>query len=483
VNTSDRSQFEQSALASGLLTEQQLDEARAGGRWSEGDESQQQIPPTDEQLADRLVELGRLNTWQAQQLLEGRTKFNLGPYWIVDSIGKGGMGQVFKAEHSLTGRLVAIKVLPLSKSTPDAVENFTREIRALASLSHPRLVRALDAGFDGNVYYLVIEYVSGADLRKVVRREGPLGMREAANIIYQVAEGLQHAHQQGLIHRDVKPGNVLVAPEGEAKLSDLGLAGPLEGDAESDPRFGKIVGTADYLSPDHINSPWEPTAAWDIYSLGCTLYYAVTGKVPFPGGTIADKARAHRELRPLDPRRLNDKLGNEFVDVMADMMAKDPMQRIPSAIQVMARLSPWADRAAISPPSLVSGVPPAPPRAMAPPVAPPPVIAPLPFPPRVAAPPPPVRRLAVRPPDPPRTGTSAFRLGESTVSDFPEIPRPSPGDEESPSQELEIAAPADASDAEIQWKSMVNPLLILVLLPLGLVVVAILIWMLVRLLW
>ncbi|MEE8450721.1 MAG: serine/threonine-protein kinase [Thermoguttaceae bacterium] len=336
-----QSEFERCTLASGLLTKKQIAEVRAGVRWS--DEQQTKAVMTDQELADRLVETGKLNRWQAMQLLEGRTKFNLGPYWIVDSIGQGGMGQVFKAEHSVMERVVAIKVLPKSKSTPEAVDSFTREIRALASLDHNRLVRALDAGHDGNVYYLVCEYVPGCDLRKLVRRDGPLPMKMAAGIIYQVAEGLDHAHRQGLIHRDVKPGNVLVTPEGEAKLSDLGLAGPLDADAENDPRYGKIVGTADYLSPDHVNSPWEPTPAWDIYSLGCTLYYAVTGNVPFPIGSTKDKIRAHRELHPLDPRRLNSKLTDEFVDFMADLMAKDPAERISSAAEVMSRLAPWLD--------------------------------------------------------------------------------------------------------------------------------------------
>ena len=133
------------------------------------------------------------------------------------------------------GRIVAVKVLPRDKSTPEAIANFTREIQALAKLDHGRLVRALDAGHDGNVHYLVTQYVPGTDLRKLVRRDGPLGMETAAHIIPQVAEGLQHAHRQGLIHRDVKPGNVLVTPEGEAKLSDLGLAGPIGGDIEHDP--------------------------------------------------------------------------------------------------------------------------------------------------------------------------------------------------------------------------------------------------------
>ncbi|MFZ5829057.1 MAG: serine/threonine-protein kinase [Planctomycetota bacterium] len=341
MSNHDRTPFEQCALASGLLGEEQLDEARRQVRWSDGDETAADSPPTDAQLANRLVEMGLLNAWQASQLLEGRTKFNLGRYRIIDSIGQGGMGQVFKAEDPMLGRIVAVKVLPRHKTTPEAVANFQNEIQILSNLNHHRLVRAIDQGFDGNVYFLVTEYVPGTDLRKLVRSDGPLSTASAASIIYQVAEGLGYAHEQGLVHRDVKPGNVLVTPEGEAKLSDLGLAGPVEGDVEKDPRFGKIVGTADYLSPDHIRAPWEPTPAWDIYSLGCTLYYAVTGKVPFPGGTTADKARAHCELRPLDPRRLNPELGNDFVDVMADMMAKDPAQRLRSAADVMFRLAPW----------------------------------------------------------------------------------------------------------------------------------------------
>ncbi len=127
----ERPTFEQCALASGLLTQAQLDEARAGVRWSEGDEPDPNLPPTDRQLADQIVERGLLNAWQVKQLLDGRTKFNLGPYWIVDSIGQGGMGQVFKAQHVTLGRIVAVKVLPRYKCTPEAIDNFRREIRAL----------------------------------------------------------------------------------------------------------------------------------------------------------------------------------------------------------------------------------------------------------------------------------------------------------------------------------------------------------------
>ena len=328
------------ALASGLVDQDQLDEARAeierAGETLENDKR-----TIEQRLADALVGLGYLNTWQVIQLQQGRTKFTLGLYRIVDSLGRGGMGQVFKGEHSVLGREVAIKVLPRETSTPEAVANFTREMKTLARLDHPNLVRAYDAGQDGNVHFLVTEYVPGQDLRKMVRKHGHLDMPTAAGIISQVAAGLQHAHERGLIHRDVKPGNVLVTPEGTAKLSDLGLAGPLEGDLESDPRYGKIAGTADYLSPDHIQSPRDPTPAWDVYSLGCTLYYAVTGKVPFPTGSTSDKVKAHCEWQPLDPGRLNKDLDPSFIQVIADMMAKDPADRVPSAKDVIARLRPW----------------------------------------------------------------------------------------------------------------------------------------------
>jgi eukaryotic-like serine/threonine-protein kinase len=340
VSTFHQSGFERCALISGLLTANQLDEVRAALCAATADGAAPATVPSDQELADALVAKGLLNAWQAKQLCDGRTKFTLGDYRVIDSLGQGGMGHVYKGQDRI-GRTVAIKVLPRDKCTPEAIANFSREIQAMASLNHPRLIRALDAGQDGKVYYLVTEYVPGCDLRKLVRRAGPLGMEAAASVIAQVADALSYAHGRGVVHRDVKPGNVLVAPDGEAKLSDLGLAGPMYDHDRQDPRYGKIVGTADYLSPDHIESPWNPAPTWDIYSLGCTLYYAVTGKVPFPGGTTADKVEAHRNLRPLDPHRLNHQLSDQFVDVLADMMAKDPAQRIASAAQVMERLSPW----------------------------------------------------------------------------------------------------------------------------------------------
>ncbi len=334
--------FRRSALASGLLTVEQILEAEKSLRAEHGAVGTW-ISIDDQTLADRLVEQGLLNRWQAEQLKAGRAKFTLGPYLVIDSIGQGGMGQVFKAEHRLMGRVVAIKVLPRYRSTPAAIASFTREIRAQAQFDHENLVRAFDAGHDGNVYFLVTEYVPGTDLRRLVRVRGKLNMADAATIISQAARALTHAHERGLVHRDVKPGNLLVTPEGKTKVSDLGLAGFLGVDDPDDPRAGRIVGTADYLSPEQITSPGELSPASDIYSLGCTLYYAVTGKVPFPGGTTRDKARRHCEgTPPLNPKRFSPELSDEFVDVIAAMMEKDPKRRIQSAADVVERLAPWA---------------------------------------------------------------------------------------------------------------------------------------------
>jgi serine/threonine protein kinase len=343
VGNQTESVFRTSALASKLITQDQLDRVEAAIRSIPDTQATRDV--SDIELAAKLVELDVLTSYQADQLKEGRTKLNLGPYIITDWIGQGGMGQVFKAVHEMMGRESAVKVLPLNKSTPQAIINFTREIRTQAQLDHPNLVRAYDAGHDGNVYYLVTEFVPGVDLRRLIRTQGvPLSVQQAANIVLQSAQALDYAHQRGLLHRDVKPGNILVTPDGRAKVSDLGLAGFIHL-AEEDPRAGKIVGTADYLSPEQIRSPREITAASDVYSLGCTLYYAVTGKVPFPGGTTRDKARRHLEDTPWHPRRFNADISEEFVEIIADMMEKDPSARMQSAAEVCSRLEPWASDA------------------------------------------------------------------------------------------------------------------------------------------
>lgn len=296
-------------------------------------------------LAEKLIEMGLLNRWQADQMLQGHWDFRLGPYKLIDSLGYGGMGQVFKAEHTIMGRVVAVKVLPRSKSTPDAIANFHREVRMQAQLDHENLVRAHDAGFDKQVHFLVTEYVPGTDLRKLVRREGALGMTAGASIIMQAARGLEYAHKRNLLHRDIKPGNILVTPDGKAKVSDLGLASFFTEDRVDDPRKNKVVGTADYTAPEQIENPGMASISSDIYSLGCTLYYAVTGKVPFPGGSHREKWKAHRTKTPIDPRRLNGELSAEFCKFIEFLMAKQPEKRPASAAEVARLCMAWIDEA------------------------------------------------------------------------------------------------------------------------------------------
>ena len=309
----------------------------------------------DRLLRTLLIEQGALTEYQAEQLSIGQTKFTLGPYVITEFIAQGGMGHVFKAIHKVMGREVAVKTLPAGRLTPATLDGFTREIRLQAKLDCSYLVRAYDAGKDGTVHYLVTEYVPGMDLRRLIKAKGPLPQEQAASIIMQAAFGLEYAHKQGMVHRDVKPGNILVTPDGMAKVSDVGLAA-FAANLVDDPRAGKIVGTADYLSPEQIRTPLAVGTVSDIYSLGCTLYYTVCGKVPFPGGDTAHKIRRHLEETPFHPRRFVDDISEEFVDIIAEMMDKDPNKRIQTCAEVAARLEPWAsDSSQITQPRMSRG--------------------------------------------------------------------------------------------------------------------------------
>ena len=337
-----RNVFRNLALLSGLVTQEQIDTALLTAAVGTSGEPLPAKDIDDSMLAARLVEMKVLTPYQAQEMKSGRTKFTLKDYTITDWIGQGGMGRVYRGVHQVLGRECALKVLPLERATPEAISNFMREARTQAQLDHPNLVRVYDAGRDGSTHFLVVEYVPGTDLRKVVRSQGPLTQQQAASVILQAARGLEYAHKRGLMHRDIKPGNILVTPEGVAKVSDLGLAGFMH-EGWSDPRAGKIVGTADYLSPEQISTPIEVTHLTDIYSLGCTLYYAVCGKVPFPGGTSKEKAYRHCNDTPWHPRRFNPDLHEEFVEVIADMMEKKPKSRIQTAAEVVSRLEQFAD--------------------------------------------------------------------------------------------------------------------------------------------
>jgi eukaryotic-like serine/threonine-protein kinase len=335
------SNFQKTVLASGLVSPHQWEYClRLLKHQILSNQSKGETVDEDKILRSILIEQRAITEYQAFQLADGKIKFRLGPYVITDFIGQGGMGQVFKAVHEIMGRECAVKVLPLHRVNDETLAGFKREIRMQAKLDCPYLVRAHDAGQDGSVHYLVTEYVAGMDLRKLVKTRGPLSEEEAAGIIMQAALGLAYAHDEGLIHRDVKPANILVTPESIAKVSDVGLAG-FAADLVDDPRAGKIVGTPDFISPEQYSTPLQVNAASDVYSLGCTLYYAVTGKAPFPGGDTASKIRRHLEATPLHPRNFNTNLSEEFVDIIADMMEKDPRKRIQTMAEVAARLEAW----------------------------------------------------------------------------------------------------------------------------------------------
>lgn len=334
----DRPRFRDTALATGLVDEAQL---AAAEREVALVMNAATVDPDvwDRAVADQLVSHGVLTRFQAREILAGRKRFRLGQYTVLDEVGKGGMGQVFLAEHALMGREVAVKVLPRAKSTPESEAAFRREMRMLGRLDHENLVRAFDAGYDAMVYYLVTELVPGMDLKRYVQRHGPLDEATAASVIAQAARGLAYAHEQGLVHRDVKPGNLLVMQDGRVKVLDLGLAGSeIEGESS---RLGRVVGTMDYIAPEQIRAPDDAKPSADVYGLGCTLYYAVTGRVPFPGGNRKEKMQRHLTELPVPVRQLAPHLSEAFCQVVEDMMAKSPERRISSAAAVVERLRPW----------------------------------------------------------------------------------------------------------------------------------------------
>ena len=335
---SERLRFRETALASGLLDDAQL--VAAEKEIGLVIDSRTADPEAwDRAVSERLVSQGLLTPFQSREILAGRRRFRLGQYTVLDEIGKGGMGQVFRAEHAMMGRVVAVKVLPRAKSTPESEAAFRREMRMLGRLDHENLVRAYDAGYDAMVSYLVTELVPGMDLKQHVHTHGPLDEATAASVIAQTARGLAYAHDQGLVHRDVKPGNLLVMQDGRVKVLDLGLAGSqLE---EESSRIGRIVGTMDYIAPEQIRMPDDVGPSADIYALGCTTYYAVTGRVPFPGGSRKEKMHRHLHDTPDSVRQLAPNLSDAFCKVIEDMMAKSPSRRIGSAGEVVERLRPW----------------------------------------------------------------------------------------------------------------------------------------------
>ena len=296
-------------------------------------------------VVDRLIEAGLITRWQADKLLEGRHKgFFLGKYKLLDHLGTGGMSSVYLAEHVLMQRRVAIKVLPKSRVDDTSyLGRFYREAQAAAALDHQNIVRAYDVDNEGINHYLVMEYVEGRDLQQIVKEDGPLDYAAAADTIRQAAEGLAHAHEAGLIHRDIKPANLLVDQKNRVKLLDLGLARFAdEGKASLTLNFDEnVLGTADYLAPEQALDSHGADARADIYGLGCSLYYLLTGHPPFPGGTLPQRLLRHQKQPPPKIHIDRPDMPDDLAEICMKMMAKKPDQRYPSALEVARALRQW----------------------------------------------------------------------------------------------------------------------------------------------
>ncbi len=297
------------------------------------------------QVAVHLVDRGLLTQWQSDKLREGRHKgFFLGKYKLLDHLGTGGMSSVYLAEHLLMQRRVAVKVLPKARVDDTSyLARFHREAQAAAALDDPNVVRAYDVDCDGNTHYLVMEYVEGSDLQSLVKRTGPLDYAVAADYVRQAARGLSHAHKLGLIHRDVKPANLLVDRQNVVKVLDLGLAKFSDEDKASltVAYDENVLGTADYLPPEQALDSHGVDARSDIYSLGCSLYYLLTGQPPFPEGTLPQRIMCHQKEPAPDIRLKRPDAPADLLRVCAMMMAKKPEKRFQKMSDVAKILTRW----------------------------------------------------------------------------------------------------------------------------------------------
>ncbi len=296
-------------------------------------------------VAERFVDAGLITPWQQEKLLEGRHKgFFLSSYRLLNHLGAGGMSNVFLAEHVLMQRRVAIKVLPKKRVDDSSyLARFHREAQAIANLDHRNIVRAFDFDNEGDVYFMVMEYVEGRDLQRIVKDDGRLDYRVAADYIRQAAEGLAHAHQRGLIHRDIKPANLLVDAKRIVKVLDMGLA-RFAGEDRASLTVAydeNVLGTADYLAPEQaIDSHGVDTRA-DIYSLGCAMYYLISGHPPFPDGTLPQRLMMHQKQQPRDIREERSDAPEDLLKVCSRMMAKKAEHRYQTAGEVADELGDW----------------------------------------------------------------------------------------------------------------------------------------------
>ncbi len=269
-------------------------------------------------------------------------------YRIIEPIGSGGMGVVFKAEHRLMKRTVALKVINRGlTSNANAVARFHQEVQAAASLSHPNIVTAHDAEQAGDAHFLVMEHVEGTSLDRLIAEQGPLPVPGACEVIRQAAWGLQHAHERGMVHRDIKPQNLVIERrEARVQILDFGLARLVSEQPAGTSGLTKehtVLGTPDFIAPEQAHDTRSADARSDIYSLGCTLYYLLSARVPFPVESSVLKLSSHMLVKPKPLSALRGDVPQALADVLEKMMAKDPTDRFQTAAEVAESLAPFAE--------------------------------------------------------------------------------------------------------------------------------------------
>jgi serine/threonine-protein kinase len=265
---------------------------------------------------------------------------NVGRYRILKRIGSGGMGTVFLAEDPQLHRTVALKVLVKSANTPaNLIRRFDAEAKTAAMLRHPNIVTVFDSGDADGYLFLALEYIDGPDLEKVIRKKGRVSVERSIEVVRQIARALDHAHGLGVVHRDIKPSNILLRRDGTATLTDLGLARAIDETAASGiTRAGFTVGTVDYMAPEQARSSKSADVRSDLYSLGCTWFHMLTGRVPFSEGDLTNKLRAHAQTPPPDPREADERIPSGVVAVLQRMMAKKPDERYQTPAELLADL-------------------------------------------------------------------------------------------------------------------------------------------------
>lgn len=301
----------------------------------------------DERPAARyLVDQGWLTRFQARQLRAGATSFIVGKYVVLDCIGRGANGIVFKARHRLmANRLVAMKTIDTRSlhHEGEAVERFRREIDIVARLDHANVVRAYDVLQTRTQLYLVLEYVSGKDLARVVKERGRLPVAEAVDYAVQAARGLQYAHAQGIVHRDLKPANLLLTEDGVVKLSDLGLARLFSKDAPIDPALkGMALGTPEFMAPEQAEDAESADPRSDLYSLGATLFHLLTAELPVTGSSYLHRLQTLLTLPPKPLGEARPDAPAELAAVVDRLRSRRREDRPSSAEEVIALLEPFA---------------------------------------------------------------------------------------------------------------------------------------------